>query len=276
MKIITLSDSARFSYVRWQADSVYRKMRDEEYIIYDIGLMPDQIDELLSVPGVTIKKFDDMPTSGEYYNRFDKFSDALLRRDGGKAMITRSAAKKAWIIQNELQETNNKIVYMDADAFFNQSMLQDDIFKIDFNVCVTLRKRQLMPINVLEDPHRWHFKLLNAGVQFFQGDSKPLLSYFDGFKDFLCEMPELSDQGNLNRYLTKHAGINFTEWLKYYTMKINEDILKLYVIPCLYYNRLINVGSKLDGVTIIAHMKGPSKQMFPVTNWKQLQNNFKA
>lgn len=267
MKIVTLCNSNHFKYVRLQAETVWQYEKNARHIIYDIGLDWHEIEELKLIPTVVVKKFDDI--GKEYFATFDKFPDSELRRDGGKAIITRSSAKKTWCLQAELEE-DNQIVYLDADAFLCRDI--SHVFQGEWNIMVTLRRQQNAPVNALENSPHWHFRLFNAGVQFFWGSWRKLNTYFEEFKVLLNEMPRLSDQGNLNRFATKYAGFLFTEMYKSYKIKVRGEEMIFRVIPCTIYNRMVDRGSNIDRVAI-AHIKGLAKNRITGT-YKDILKHF--
>jgi hypothetical protein len=179
--------------------------------------------------------------------------------------------KKTWCLQAELNGDDNSLVYLDADAFLCRDI--GHIMKGDFNICVTLRKLMNQPTSALERPEHWHFRLFNAGVQFFKGSKLSLSAYFEEFKTMLMEMPRLSDQGNLNRFATKFAGFLFTEMNKSYRIKVRGQDLIFSVIPCSLYNRMVSPGASLERA-FIAHMKGLNKNKI-VGSYKEILNHFK-
>ena len=267
MKFVTQCDSNRYHFLRWQVESIKKHAPKDEYVIYDHGLEPWQIEEINSCyPKAVIKNFEEI--GEEYHRLIDPIPDIQMRADGGRARITRSSTKKLWCLKNELTDYN-EIVYLDADAFLNHPM--GAVFEWDFDICLTLKRQQQIPINVLEDPKHWHFRLINAGVQFFKGEPNKLHAYFDLLKEYILEMPNLSDQGNINRILAKTGGITFTESDKSYSLSIRGETIKISLIRCAIYNRLVRLGEDLHNF-IIAHLKGQGGK---IKSYKEIKNAFK-
>ncbi len=261
--VVTMGDSNVYPYLRYQAETVKRFMPNAEYLIWDLGLKPTDVNSMAEFG--TVKKLKDTN-----YDKIKELSNAeldkYLRQDF--AHITRPSLAKPFCLLATSKITTRPIIYLDSDAFFNKP-LPLDTFDNSFDVMVTLRSlKRGSQEEVAKTPRAWRFKLLNAGVLFFYGHKvSRFLEWF--ISDFILQDPALSDQGNWNRIANLCVGFDWRHYGKYFMYGPDGTEYKMWISPCVTYNKFVNRGSaKVITKTgmrfaedfYIGHAKGRSKR----------------
>jgi len=270
MLIMSLSNSSTFHFVRWQAETVRRNRSNEDYIIWDIGLEKEQKKELQDI--ATVLDFEDI--AEEYNKNIAPLDNKVFRQAGGRSVVSRPSLRKPFCLKACVAMGHDEILYLDADAFLNRKI--DDIFKNNFNVAVTLRKVRPAPIPPIDEPRRFRFKLLNAGVQLFKNEGNKLDIFFDEFiHNYIFKNPQHSDQGNLNHIIDKCKDFNWTEINTMKTLKIKGTKLKVLILDCSVYNKFVN-NRGLTPFPVVCHAKGAKKRSFALDSWQKVEGWIKG
>jgi hypothetical protein len=268
-----MGDTNVFPYLRYQAETIKKHMPHANYLIWDLGLRQKEANQMSTFG--TVKKLTDFG-----YDKLKALPDAELDKylRQNFAHITRPSLAKPFCLLASSHITKNPLIYLDSDAFFNKPLAPDcfDGDDTDFDVMVTLRStKRGSQEEVAKAPRNWRFKLLNAGVMFFQGDKvTEFLNWF--INDFILEDPALSDQGNWNRVINLCSGLDWRSYGKFDLRGPNGTDYRVWVAPCVVFNKFVNKGTKkiitLNGLSYddefcIGHAKGRSKRDRHCGSW---------
>jgi len=273
--ICTLADSLAYPFVRYQAQTVrrmgYLNNVFTDYYIMDLGLTNDQVQRLSNFADI----LDPEP------NMFADLPDTELAKPGNtkeRAAITRSSLQKAIMVK--MLQGCERLIYLDADAFFTNCFDTHDIFNDSWDVCLTLKNIFPGPVNVEDDPNKYRFELINCGVQFYQGNK--YIDFIEELLTYTTSNPILSDQGNTNLLLNTCRGLSWMRTGDYTLSCKNSDIVVRLIKcggnkPSIKYNYFINNKTpkvvingrlQLRDAPVICHAKGLYKRRGEIKTWR--------
>jgi hypothetical protein len=258
---LTLGDDKVRFLLLHQASLVKKNLRKYEHWVYDLGLPKDIKEELLR-RGVKLISWSDI--CGEHDKLIGNNKDNWKRTPF--PTVTLASLKKIFCIKHCVESNSQKdlvirILYIDADAFPLRDL--GDIWGLKFNLGVTLRKcyKRSLDLSKAESPMKFRYKLLNAGVQFWQGSQDHLLYLINyHINKYIVDKRNFADQTALNRLVDECRGFDWTTLESNYDLVLNKNHKYVVrVMSCKYYNWFTKQGKAPDKKIIICHAKGRKK-----------------
>ena len=267
---ITMSGgSDRFDILILNSQNICKFHPDSTYWIYNTGLSESEVKCLSKFDNIEVvdwlseadyeknthfieqnlAKIQQYFLDNKYTNHLIELSDIIL-----KSAVKRwdfFVTQKPYVIKNFSQNFNSNFIWLDDDAFINNT-INTRIFD-NFDVGVTIRSKY--------NEKCWNISPVNAGVIFFSGCGNSLEVFVNSWIERMIEFNPieypLREQKSLSELCTPpNVASNEIKYNQTATLKLHDTNVKVSYLPTYLYNHSFPQYGVNPKMNKILHFKG--------------------